>query len=680
MKRYSWLLVILVGFILFTFLDHQAETGDFKIYTWTPHYKNFDQLDSCAFDAIWGPDFGDSDWGANTMGLDMFPMLGGWWRSDPMDNIHQEWCTGASFFFEAEARDRFGREMLGFSWFVNNNCVGTDIDDYTASNGWARMANENDDNSGNVVGGLRNELDTTIVDPDTMGHAMLWHAYRASMWFQTQIWEDSITKHADYYAVFWIKVNQGAQDAQLRLKVEWVKYPNIRGVLAAETLDVQDLTPGSYDSVLVEFHKEYDTTNTNPDYFDTTITQTDVHVWWNGEDTVWIDRIDIYDELAWNVLTGAYDDTVTAFLNWDKYVGKPIRGFQLTDEPEPEQINVTKYWAKFIKNHPHDPPWLAYTPWAKAYNFYQDYWFEDTSHVAWHFVDFYINGLKTDSTSDSCTCHPECRTLQEGIDALLTYIDRQKATAREQQKELAYNVAACQAYDGSSEPVLRRPTQWEQEATAWLAVTHGVNVISYWGYSSGYKIWETGGPDLTPPWYFRQGPDTWVAWSRGAVYCDTTTDAGGFWERDRYHWEPHWSVIRRVNKQLHAVGNIVNDTSSWQAGFTCDSLGSWVSSFKSDKYSADSAYVEIATFEYQDTSYFLLVNRRCLSTEAQGVRVELDLPGDQYYIIGLEYFESGDSASFTDTTYSGKLNGKIPFSTYLAPGQGKFFKIIAAQG
>jgi hypothetical protein len=686
MKRYSLLPVILVGFILFAVLDHEAEAGDFKIYTGSPGYKNFDQIDSCDFDGIGCIDFDTADFNANTMGLDMFARLGGW-DMEGKNSKYAKWLTGADFFLEAEARDRFGRQMLGFSWFLNNGCEGEDIFDDDATNDWARWASDTLHNSGNVVHGLRNELNTNYVDPDTMGYAQMWVAYRSSIWFCTQIWIDSTTKYANYCAIFWVKVNQGAQDAQFKFVIQSVHGNNLRDTLAARTVDVSDLTPGTYDSVWVHFHKQYDTSDTSSQQFDTTTSLTDVSVWWNGEDEVWIDGVEIFDEWAWNTLNGEYDDSVTAFIN--KYQNQPaIKGFGLDDEPEPYRINVNKYWANFIKNHPHAPPYTAHTSWAKAFNFYLDYWFEDTCAVEEHLVNMYaMNDVRTDTSSETCNPPNTTQTLQEAIDALLTYLDIQRVRAHQEQKKLAYNVGAAKAYNLKPDPVLRRPTQWEQEAAPWLAISHGVDVISYWEYSSYYKLWDPGdpnSPDTTAPWYFwwtYPEPDRiLVAWVRGLVYADTARGPLRHEDRETHRVEPQWSAVRRVNKQLHAIGDILVDPDSWIAGFTCDEVPqSWVSSFKSERYTNDKAYVEIATFEHNNIDYLLLVNRRCLSTEGQRVRVGLDLPGSQYCITTLEYFEEGDSAAFTDITYSGKLNSEIPLSTYLEPGQGKFFKIVVAQ-
>jgi len=661
----------LVSFELFFFLDYQLQAEEFKIHTGRPGYKGLVDLKQCGFGAIRGLDFEDPYYPADTLGIDLFPWLGGWVASKwPV------WLTGHGFQFEADDHDWDGNYMPEHHFFWNGGCVGSPEEDIDAGNRWARYAYE----GGPDVGDSNWVVKELGYDNTPVGGVYPW---RYRNWFQLAIeyvTPESTYCRTDYHAVFWIKVNEDALDAELRLKVWGIGYSNRWVLLKEDTVYAEDLTGGSYDSLVVDFYKYYNEARDTDDVqFDTTQTQTDVVVWWNGKDQVWVDRIDVYDEWAWNSLTGVYDDSATAFIA--DHSDTNIKGFTLTDEPRPPQIAVNKYWANFIKGN--DPSWQIPVYWASAFDYYQSLWFKNNP-VDWHFyVNYITNKAETDTTSDYYTS-PFERTLQEAMDSLIAYLDSRRPVAHGSSKKFAYTVASAKAWDGSITPVLRHPTQWEQEAVPWLAVAHGVNAIAYWEYCSYYEDCERYEckQDTTEPWFFYRDDTLWSAWVRGLTYADTTSNTLPDWRRDVCRFEPYWSVVRRVNKQLHTIGDLISDTTSWQAGFTCDVVPqSWVFSFKSDKYSADSAYVEIATFEYQDTSYFLLVNRRCLSTEAQGVRVELNLAGDQYFIIGLDSVGSGDNMyyAFIDTAYSAKLNGKIPFSTNLGPGQGKFFKIIAAR-
>jgi len=680
MKRYHLAPVILVVFILFAIVNYQADAMDFKIYTGYPTWRGFAQVDSCGFHGLRAISFSPEDLQNNPMGLELFPLLGG----GGQNKEEERWLKGCSFLFEAEGRDRFDHEMRGFSFFRNeelDSVVGSDEDDSRASNNWARHGDRRFYNEGYLVRGLRDKLDTNYVKPDTLEAD---YAYLPATWFYKQIFINSTTKYTNYYAVFWLRGKSLPEDDEGELRLKIIAYSGgRRGTLKDTTIQVSDLPTSSYDSLLVRFHKQYDTTNTDPSQWDTTWANTDIRVWWNGNDDVWVDRIDVYDEYAWNTLAGDYDSEVASFIN-DRYSDPNVKGFKLADEPRPWQMNVNRYWPNYLKDTYEDSFYVE-TSWAKAFNFYLDYWFADNLPVDWFRTSEYrVNSVKTDTSSDHCG-GGTVRTLQGAMDSVLAYIDNMRVYT-DGEKPLLYNTATGEYYAwNTGKLALRRPTQWEQEAMVWLPVAHGVNLGSYWDYNSYYM--DCNDPpspswvcpeDTSAPWIINWEGHKWVAYHRGLVYQDPDQD-DWLYRRDPRHVEPNWSVVRRVNKQLRALGDIISDTSSWQAGFTCDSLGSWVSSFKSDRYTDDKAYVEIATFEHSSIDYLLLVNRRCLSTEGQYVRVGLDLPGSQYYITTLEYFEEGDSAAFTDLTYSGKLNGEIPLSTYLEPGQGKFLKITPAR-
>jgi len=326
----QFVIAVLVSSALFFSPDYQLQAEDLKIHCGAPGYKGLVDLKKCGFGAIRRFDFEPQYYPADTLGIDLFPWLGGWYKSKWL-----VWLTGHSFQFEADNHDWRGAGMPDHPFFDNNGCVGeaTYVGEETP-NGWARYAYEGGqgvDNSNWVVRSLRNDT-TGVSDP-----------WRFSLWFQLRIEHDeepdSTYYRTNYHAVFWIKVDADADSAELQLYVEAIKSAcsNDRSVLAAETLHVSDLTPGVYDSVHVPFHKYF-----NPDRYDgcenydTTLTLTDLAVWWNGKDQVWVDRIDVYDEWAWNSLTGVYDDSATAFIK--RHNDKNVKGFTLRDEPRPPQI------------------------------------------------------------------------------------------------------------------------------------------------------------------------------------------------------------------------------------------------------------------------------------------------------------------------------------------------------
>jgi hypothetical protein len=109
----------------------------------------------------------------------------------------------------------------------------------------------------------------------------------------------------------------------------------------------------------------------------------------------------------------------------------------------------------------------------------------------------------------------------------------------------------------------------------------------------------------------------------------------------------------------------------------CDTVSlipnSFIDSVKSNEYAPDSIYAEVGFFKDDaDTDYFMLVNRRCLPTEEQNVTVYIDsiemgIEKKMWYVID-QYSK--------DTTFTGAINGAIPFTTHLDPGEGKLFKLV----
>jgi hypothetical protein len=139
--------------------------------------------------------------------------------------------------------------------------------------------------------------------------------------------------------------------------------------------------------------------------------------------------------------------------------------------------------------------------------------------------------------------------------------------------------------------------------------------------------------------------------------------------------EPNWSAVRGVNAIIDSIGWLFVDTSSWQGAGQGDTVnlihGSFISHLKSAEFT--SPWIEVGFFkDTVNTNYFMLVNRRCLSTEAQNVTIYLDSAkiGNKkmWYVI--------DQYS-RDTTFTGAINGDIPFTTHLDPGEGKLFKLVS---
>jgi hypothetical protein len=105
----------------------------------------------------------------------------------------------------------------------------------------------------------------------------------------------------------------------------------------------------------------------------------------------------------------------------------------------------------------------------------------------------------------------------------------------------------------------------------------------------------------------------------------------------------------------------------------------------------DLGWFQVGEFTAGSDKYILLVNRACSQgendpTPAPSVTATVKFNttylglGNYVYIIDIAdsiFFQSYEPDSFwADTTYSAALNGTIPFTTVLGPGEGRLFKIV----
>jgi hypothetical protein len=196
---------------------------------------------------------------------------------------------------------------------------------------------------------------------------------------------------------------------------------------------------------------------------------------------------------------------------------------------------------------------------------------------------------------------------------------------------------------------LRAPTGNEVRLQTFMALCYGVDAISHFNYSS---------------WIDDSNPSQWRL--RLGLYdhiADTPTE---MWYEIAHFSGPRVELLGPKFQEL-----------TWQgAGFYEDVstiTGSFIDSLKpAPGESLLATYVEIGFFKDDaDTDYFMLVNRQCLENEDQSVIAYLDSAildgGKMWYVID-QYSQ--------DTTFTGAINGSIPFTTHLEPGEGKLFKLV----
>jgi hypothetical protein len=255
--------------------------------------------------------------------------------------------------------------------------------------------------------------------------------------------------------------------------------------------------------------------------------------------------------------------------------------------------------------------------------------------------------------------------FQACIDSLTKRLDYNKRKAESLNKDLWVAIQAfamCSRRDtscqGSADSIkypadsgifyccgLREPTPLEVRVQTFLAMCYGADAVMNYRvpYAWNDSILETGLYDQ---------------------YADTATQK---WEEIKNFTGPRVAKLGPITKSL-----------TWQGACSNDSVGSFILRNGYPSYidnivgkHPDSTFVQVGFFDHYDTSYFMLVNRRCLSTEEQNVTVYLDSAkiGNKkmWYVI--------DQYSH-DTTFTGAINGAIPFTTHLDPGEGKLFKLV----
>jgi hypothetical protein len=195
-------------------------------------------------------------------------------------------------------------------------------------------------------------------------------------------------------------------------------------------------------------------------------------------------------------------------------------------------------------------------------------------------------------------------------------------------------------------PNWREPSQYELRLQTFLGLCYGADAIVYF-----HLPWEKNGDGRLSTGLYDTGNN------------DSTTYK---WREIKEFTGPRVDKVAPILKQL-----------SWQgAGFHEDVAiitGSFMDSLKAaPAETLSTTYVEVGFFEDNaDTDYFMLVNRQCLENEDQSVIAYLDSAildkGKMWYVID-QYSQ--------DTTFTGAMNGSIPFTTHLDPGEGKLFKLV----
>jgi hypothetical protein len=194
-------------------------------------------------------------------------------------------------------------------------------------------------------------------------------------------------------------------------------------------------------------------------------------------------------------------------------------------------------------------------------------------------------------------------------------------------------------------PHQRDPSQYELRLQTFLGLCYGADGILYFLY------------------------DWWESWA-GMLLT-------GLYDPKNNIKTHKWREIKDfTGPRVDKLGPVLNDLTWLGAGFFEDAAtitGSFIDSLRSvPGETLTATYVQVGFFkDVADTDYFMLVNRQCLANEEQNVTVYMDSAkiGNKkmWYVID-QYSQ--------DSTFTGAINGAIPFTTHLNPGEGKLFKLV----
>jgi hypothetical protein len=190
---------------------------------------------------------------------------------------------------------------------------------------------------------------------------------------------------------------------------------------------------------------------------------------------------------------------------------------------------------------------------------------------------------------------------------------------------------------------LRPPTGNELRLQTFLALCYGADGILNFYYMQ---------------WIDKSNPNQWKL--RLGLY-DTLAHA----PTERWNELAHFTGPR-----VEKLGPIFNQL-TWQGACSNQEVGSFVLRNSQTSYidsvvgrQHDSTYVQVGFFDHSDTSYFMLINRKCLDEEDETLKVYFDIPNGPYLL--RDMYTNQPSYTFY---------ANCPSIISLKPGEGRLFRI-----
>lgn len=403
----------------------------------------------------------------------------------------------------------------------------------------------------------------------------------------------------------------------------------------------------------------------------------DYRVYWYDNTDLWVDRVTLEDARYDTLMAAGYNDSIRSKVDaFDDYDNALFRWY-LEDEPRGDQFSANGYVRVFLDDS------LGTVPGVQAVGAFPrrnpDYYqgFLDVVNPNELTFDFYPINAISDSATDT---EVESLSLQRCWRGSVPEIRMAKQIAKNGGKRLWYypqTFASYQYEDGYCEPWwCRYPTTNELKCNVWLGLCCGAQGLFYYRYASWVRKGPCGKGDpsdtLPPP---QEGPMTipskGVDWISGLVEQKIEGAETTWVKVETYPGDTLWNAVRDMNAVVDSLGDLLLGL-TWLDEGRWDKLselsGSYIDSIRSDSFPQDSVWVEVGFFEDLDLcKYFMLVNRRCLSSETQTVTATLNLTQGECYTIKDMY--SGDE------TVLFNQSGTVNFTTTLGPGEGKLFKL-----
>jgi hypothetical protein len=219
--------------------------------------------------------------------------------------------------------------------------------------------------------------------------------------------------------------------------------------------------------------------------------------------------------------------------------------------------------------------------------------------------------------------------------------------------------------------IWRLPTRSELSALTFIAMCYPIKGLVYWRYDS------VGGDEVLSTAEGITEYDEDGDWIKGILW--------GF-------LEDYISPYVKAYGDLYASETLIfdrtyktNDSTDPPSAALVETIDYW-----SESTNPDSGWFQVGEFHDASAKYVMLVNRACnvdRSTLAPDMNVIVHFDtaafdSDYLYVINLAdtaYYDPvspGGWQAIPDTTYTAALNGTIPFTTVLGPGEGRLFKIV----